>query len=99
MGPGQYPQYTSAVKDGRLWEAQATDKAAKHHRSTTGTRSTPNFLIMVAEQWLNATQSDVFPGCSDVVRGSVVVRNRAGDVDVPLPQIQEQTTPTVKECP
>ena len=41
MGLGQYPRYTSAVKDGRPWVAQAADKAAKHHMNTTGTRSTP----------------------------------------------------------
>ena len=40
VGPSQYPRYTSAVKDGRPWVAQATDKAAKHHMNTTGTRST-----------------------------------------------------------
>ena len=40
MGPGQYPRYTIAVKDGRPWVAQATDKAAKQQRNTTGTRST-----------------------------------------------------------
>ena len=41
VGSGQYPRYTSAVKDGRPWEAHATDKAAKRHMNTTGTRSTP----------------------------------------------------------
>ena len=41
VGPGQYPRYTSAAKDGKLWVAQATDKAAKHLLNTTGTRSTP----------------------------------------------------------
>ena len=40
VGPGEYPRYTSAVKDGTPWVAQATHKAAKHHRITTGTRST-----------------------------------------------------------
>ena len=39
VGPGQYPRYTSAVKDGRPWVAQATDKAAKHHRNTTHTKT------------------------------------------------------------
>ena len=43
MGLGHYPRYTSAVKDGRPWVAQATDNAAKHHGNTTGTRSTPTF--------------------------------------------------------
>ena len=42
VGPGQYPRYTSAVKDGRPCVAQATDKAARHHRNTTYL----NFLII-----------------------------------------------------
>ena len=41
MGPGQYPRYTSAAKDGRPWVAHVTDEAAKHHLNMTGTRSTP----------------------------------------------------------
>ena len=44
VDPGQYPRYTSAVKDGRPWVAQATEKAAKHHRNTTGTRPTPKLF-------------------------------------------------------
>ena len=40
MGPGQYQRHTSALKDGRPWVAQATEKAAKHHMNTTRTRST-----------------------------------------------------------
>ena len=45
VGPGQYPRYTSAIKDGRPWAANATDKAAEHHWNTTGTRSTPKFSL------------------------------------------------------
>ena len=41
VGPRQYPRCASTVKDGRPWVA--TDKAAKHHRNTTGTGSTPKF--------------------------------------------------------
>ena len=41
VGPGQYPRYNSAVKEGRPWVAQATDKAARHHKNTTRIRSTP----------------------------------------------------------
>ena len=43
VGPGQYPRYTSAVKEREAVGSPATDKAAKHDRNTTGTRSTPKF--------------------------------------------------------
>ena len=54
---GQYPRYTSAVKDGRPWVAQATDKAAKHHRNATGTRSTPILSPQKTTRPADKTQS------------------------------------------
>ena len=58
VGPCQYPRYTSAVKDGRPRVAQATDKAAKHHKNTTGTRSESNgerdraMCFQIVQVWL-----------------------------------------------
>ena len=61
---GQYPRYTSAVKVGRPWVAQATDEAAKHHRNTTGTRSTPKFSqqLLVADMWRARWSKTPSPG-------------------------------------
>ena len=50
LNPSQYPRYTCAVKDGRPWVAQATDKAAKHNRNTAGTRSTPKLSHQFASE-------------------------------------------------
>ena len=64
VGPGQYPRYTSAVKDGRPWVAQATDKAAKHRMTTTGTRSTPK----LSQQGSGATVERDRAMCFQVVQ-------------------------------
>ena len=109
MGPGQYPRYTSAVKDGRPWVAQRLTKP----QSTTGTRHEhdqhQNFLIMVAglrdramcfqvvQVWLLSRQCGCVRHRRDCREGRA--SGRARDVDVPVPQIQEQTVEVVKEIP
>ena len=45
MGSSQYSRYTSAGKDGRPWVAQATDKAAQHHRNTIHTTTFSSFVL------------------------------------------------------
>ena len=47
VGPGQYPRYTSAVKDGRPWVAQATHKAAKHHKNTIYTKTFSTIFLLL----------------------------------------------------
>ena len=56
VGPSHFPRYTSAVKDGKSWVAQASRKAAKHHKNTIYTKTFSTW-------W----RSDVVPGCSGVV--------------------------------
>ena len=98
VGLGQYPRCTSAIKDGRSSAVQATDKDAKHHRSTTGTRSTQKLshhgkgstvecdsamCFQVVQVWLLSSQCGCVKHGGDCSEGRTN-RSRARDIDVPV---------------